>query len=269
MKFAAVQMNSTDCVEDNLLLVKTLITEAKEQGASIVLLPENFAFMGYPKQMVEEIMEDFEDGPIQSAISDLANQLDIWIIAGSVPIKSPISDLSFARSIVYDDQGSVKNFYDKIHLFDVEIEGKQYNESFSITPGQDPVTVNTPWCTIGLSICYDLRFPELYRTYSDLGVDVVTVPSAFTKETGLAHWETLLSSRAIENLSYVVASAQWGKHYGSRRTFGHSLIINSWGKIMDQLETGNGIVISDIDLEELRSIRTSFPALQHKILNND
>ena len=269
MKFAAAQMNSNDCVDDNLLLSESLIKQAKEQGADIVLLPENFAFMGYPKQLVEEIMEDFEDGPIQKSISELARKLQIWIIAGSVPIISPNTDRSFARSIVYDDQGKVVNYYDKIHLFDVEIEGKQYNESFSIVPGKQPVTVKTPWCTIGLSICYDVRFPELYRSYSDMGIDVLTIPSAFTEETGLAHWETLLSSRAIENLSYVVASAQWGKHYGSRRTYGHTMIINPWGKIIDQLDTGDGIVISDIDLEELRSIRQSFPSLKHKVLNND
>ena len=269
MKFAAAQMNSNDCVDDNLLLSESLIKQAKKEGADIVLLPENFAFMGYPKQLVEEIMEDFEDGPIQKSISELARKLQIWIIAGSVPIISPNTDRSFARSIVYDDQGKVVNYYDKIHLFDVEIEGKQYNESFSIVPGKQPVTVKTPWCTIGLSICYDVRFPELYRSYSDMGIDVLTIPSAFTEETGLAHWETLLSSRAIENLSYVVASAQWGKHYGSRRTYGHTMIINPWGKIIDQLDTGDGIVISDIDLEELRSIRQSFPSLKHKVLNND
>ena len=269
MKFAAAQMNSNDCVDNNLLLSESLIKQAKEQGADIVLLPENFAFMGYPKQLVEEIMEDFEDGPIQKSISALARELQIWIIAGSVPIISPNTDRSFARSIVYDDQGKVVNYYDKIHLFDVEVEGKQYNESFSIVPGKQPVTVKTPWCTIGLSICYDVRFPELYRSYSDMGIDVLTIPSAFTEETGLAHWETLLSSRAIENLSYVVASAQWGKHYGSRRTYGHTMIINAWGKIIDQLDTGDGIVISDIDLEELRSIRQSFPSLKHKVLNND
>ena len=269
MKFAAAQMNSNDCVDDNLLLSESLIKQAKEQGADIVLLPENFAFMGYPKQLIEEIMEDFEDWPIQKSISALARELQIWIIAGSVPIISPNTDRSFARSIVYDDQGKVVNYYDKIHLFDVEIEGKQYNESFSIVPGKQPVTVKTPWCNIGLSICYDVRFPELYRSYSDMGIDVLTIPSAFTEETGLAHWETLLSSRAIENLSYVVASAQWGKHYGSRRTYGHTMIINAWGKIIDQLDTGDGIVISDIDLEELRSIRQSFPSLKHKVLNND
>ena len=269
MKFAAVQMNSNDCVDDNLLLSESLIKQAKQQGADIVLLPENFAFMGYPKQLVEEIMEDFEDGPIQRFISTLARELEIWIIAGSVPIISSNPDRSFARSIVYNDQGKVVNYYDKIHLFDVEVEGKQYNESFSIVPGKQPVTVKTPWCTIGLSICYDVRFPELYRSYSDMGIDVLTIPSAFTEETGLAHWETLLSSRAIENLSFIVASAQWGKHYGSRRTYGHTMIINAWGKILDQLDTGDGIVISDIDLEELRSIRQSFPSLKHKVLNND
>ena len=269
MKFAAAQMNSNDCVDDNLLMSESLIKQAKEQGADIVLLPENFAFMGYPKQLVEEIMEDFEDGPIQRSISKLAKELEIWIIAGSVPVVSSNADHSFARSIVYDDQGKVVNYYDKIHLFDVEVEGKQYNESFSILPGKQPVTVKTPWCTIGLSICYDVRFPELYRSYSDMGIDVLTIPSAFTEETGLAHWETLLSSRAIEYLSYVVASAQWGKHYGSRRTYGHSMIINAWGKFIDQLDTGDGIVISDIDLEELRSIRQSFPSLKHKVLNND
>ncbi len=154
MKFAAVQMNSNDSVDDNLLLSGSLIRQAKEQGADIVLLPENFAFMGYPKQLVEEIMEDYEDGPIQKTISNLAKELEIWVIAGSVPVISSTANRSFARSIVYDDQGKVVNYYDKIHLFDVEVEGKQYNESSSIVPGEQPVAVKTPWCTIGLSICY-------------------------------------------------------------------------------------------------------------------
>ena len=269
MKFAAVQMNSTDIVEDNLLLAQSLIIQAKEEGANIVLLPENFAFMGYPKQLIKEVMEDFEKGPIQNFMSQQAQDQDIWIVAGSIPVKSTDAHKSFARCIVYDNKGRVASYYDKIHLFDVTVNGKQYNESSSIKAGNKPVSIKTPWCTVGLSICYDMRFPELYRSSDMSGVDVLTVPAAFTKETGQAHWQTLLTSRAVENLSYVVASAQWGEHYGSRATYGHSLIINPWGETMDLLKTGNGIVISDIDLDRIKSIRESFPALSHKVLFND
>lgn len=269
MKFAAVQMNSTDIVEDNLLIAQSLIIQAKEEGANIVLLPEYFAFMGSPKQLIKEVMEDFEKGPIQSFISQQAQDQDIWIVAGSIPIKCNEADKNFSRCIVYDNEGRMVTYYDKIHLFDVTVNGKQYYESSSIKAGNKPVSIKTPWCTVGLSICYDIRFPELYRSSNICGVDVLTVPAAFTTETGQAHWQTLLTSRAVENLSYVVASAQWGEHYGSRTTYGNSLIINPWGETMDLLRTGNGIVISDIDLDRIKSIRESFPALNHKVLFND
>ena len=269
MRFAAVQMNSTDIVEDNLLLAQSLIIQAKEEGADIVLLPENFAFMGYPKQIIQKIMEDFEQGPIQNFMSQQAQDQDIWIVAGSIPITCNEADKSFTRCIVYDNKGRIVTYYDKVHLFDVTVNGKKYNESSSIKAGNKLVSIKTPWCTVGLSICYDIRFPELYRSSDLCGVDVITVPAAFTKETGQAHWQTLLTSRAVENLSYVVASAQWGEHYGSRTTYGHSVIINPWGETMDLLRTGNGIVISDIDLDRIKSVRESFPALKHKVLFND
>jgi len=269
MKFAAVQMNSTDIVEDNLLLAQSLIIQAKEEGANMILLPENFAFMGYPKQLLNKVMEDFERGPIQNFMSQQAQDQDIWIVAGSIPVKSNDAHKSFARCIVYDNKGRIVTYYDKIHLFDVRVNDKEYNESSSIKAGNKLVSIKTPWCTVGLSICYDLRFPELYRSSDIFGVDVLTVPAAFTKETGQAHWQTLLTSRAVENLSYVVASAQWGQHYGSRITHGHSLIINPWGETMDLLRAGNGIVIADIDLDRIKSIRESFPALSHKVLFND
>ena len=177
---------------------------------------------------------------------------------------------SLARCLIVDANGTLVSYYDKIHLFDVTVNGKTYSESSYIEPGSTPVSVQTPWFKLGLSICYDVRFPELYRSKAYQDIDLIVVPAAFTAETGKAHWQTLLTSRAIENLCYVLASAQWGEHYGQRRTYGHSMIIDPWGEVKDLLLTGNGVVSSEINTELLAETREKFPVLSHrKIKIND
>ena len=270
MKVAAIQMNSSDSVSDNLDLLDSLLGEAAQQGNNLVLLPENFAFMGHPKELVEKVMEDFNDGPIQSFISDKAKEYGFWIVAGSIPIKNADQSKSLARCLVVDSRGILVKYYDKIHLFDVIVNGKTYSESSYIEPGSKPISVQTPWFRLGLSICYDVRFPELYRSKAYQEIDLIVVPAAFTAETGQAHWQTLLKSRAIENLCYVLASAQWGEHYGQRKTYGHSMIVDPWGEVKDLLPTGNGVVSSEINLELIAETRERFPALSHrKIKIND
>lgn len=264
MKIAAIQMNSSDDPNANLEKTKSLVSEAQSEGAKICFLPENFAFMGHPRELLNSVMEDKDSGPIQDAISQLARDEKVWIIAGSIPIKDLETGKSLSRSITFNDVGDVVGYYDKIHLFDVEVDGKKYHESQVYSPGKNPKVVPTPWFRIGLSICYDLRFPELYRSSELKDVELISVPSAFTKETGEAHWLTLLRSRAIENLAFIVAANQWGKHYGARETFGNSVIIDPWGRIMDIKEEGEGLVTADIDIQELKSIRRKFPALNHR-----
>ena len=270
MKVAAIQMNSSDSVSDNLDLLDSLLGEAAQQGNNLVLLPENFAFMGHPKELVEKVMEDFNDGPIQSFISDKAKEYGFWIVAGSIPIKNADQSKSLARCLVVDSRGILVKYYDKIHLFDVIVNGKTYSESSYIEPGSKPISVQTPWFRLGLSICYDVRFPELYRSKAYQEIDLIMVPAAFTAETGQAHWQTLLKSRAIENLCYVLASAQWGEHYGQRKTYGHSMIVDPWGEVKDLLPSGTGVVSSEIYLELIAETRERFPALSHrKIKIND
>ena len=265
MKAAAIQMNSSDQVDSNLSKAESLLTQAKDAGADVCFLPENFAFMGHPKELLDSVMEE-EAGPIQTRISDIAKEKKIWIIAGSIPVKDIKTGKAFSRSITFNDEGRIIGFYDKVHLFDVEVNHKKYHESEAFIAGTEAKIISTPWFKAGLSICYDLRFPELYRSEEFKDVEVISVPSAFTKETGETHWMTLLQSRAIENLAYVVAPNQWGEHFGARKTFGHSVIIDPWGKVMDIKEGGEGFVLAEIDIEGLKSIRNKFPALEHRKL---
>ena len=265
MKAAAIQMNSSDQVDSNLSKAESLLTQAKDAGADVCFLPENFAFMGHPKELLNSVMED-EAGPIQTRISNIAKEQEIWIIAGSIPVKDIKTGKAFSRSIAFNDEGRIIGFYDKVHLFDVEVNHKKYHESEAFIAGTEAKVISTPWFKAGLSICYDLRFPELYRSEEFKDVEVISVPSAFTKETGETHWMTLLQSRAIENLAYVVAPNQWGEHFGARKTFGHSVIIDPWGKVMDIKAGGEGFVLAEIDIEGLKSIRNKFPALEHRKL---
>lgn len=266
MKAAAIQMTSGPDVGANLQEAASLLEEAAARGAALAVLPENFAFMGLSDRDKRQIAESPGEGPIQRFLSATARQLSLWVIAGTVPLRGDPEGRVAAASLVYDHQGHCVARYDKIHLFDVDLpaRGEKYRESAHVAPGSEPRVVDTPLGRIGLSVCYDVRFPELYRALSAAGAQLLTVPSAFTAPTGRAHWESLLRARAIENLCYVVAPAQSGFHANGRETHGDSLIIDHWGRILARLPRGRGCVVADIDLERQSEVRASFPALMHR-----
>ena len=207
-------------------------------------------------------------GKIQDFLSDQAEKNKVWIVGGTTPVTADVPDKVNAACLVYDDQGKRVARYDKIHLFDVEIvdSGENYTESETIKPGNEPVVVDSPFGKLGLAVCYDLRFPELFRALLDKGAEIFVVPSAFTAITGRAHWETIVRARAIENLSFVIAAAQGGYHVSGRETYGDSMIVDPWGTVLDRLPSGSGFVIADIDKERLNSIRRNFPAIDHRKL---
>jgi nitrilase len=265
-RVSLVQMISSANVAENLQQAEQLLVQAREDGAQLVLLPENFAFMGRKETDKLYVGEVYGQGPIQEKISSLAKHLGLWIIAGTMPIKANNSKVR-ASCLVYDDQGLCAARYDKIHLFDVSVSAQEsYKESTTIERGEDLVVVDTPIGKIGLTVCYDLRFPELYQQLSNKGAELFTVPSAFTAVTGLAHWEILLRARAIENLSYVLAANQGGKHENGRATYGHSMIIEPWGGVLAQKAEGAAIVTANIDLQGLHQLRKKFPTVDHHVL---
>jgi predicted amidohydrolase len=270
MRVAAIQMNSGADVSENLQLADRLIRDAVNDGCTLVVLPENFALMPARGRDKAKAAEEPGDGPIQAFLSDLSERHGIWIIAGSMPLTSPEIDVErvYGACPVYDSKGDAKVIYRKIHLFDVDLSESEesYRESRSMYPGDEVVTVDTPCGRIGLSICYDLRFPELYRQLVDAGATMFTVPAAFTATTGEAHWHTLLRARAIENLAYVVAPGQYGEHADGRSTYGHSLIVDPWGRILAEAATGNCFVAADIDPGLPEKLRSEFPALANRQL---
>ena len=270
MRVAAIQMNSGADVSENLQLAARLIGDAAEDGCTMVVLPENFALMPARGRDKAKAAEEPGEGPIQAFLSDLSEGHGIWIIAGSMPLTSPEIDAErvYGACPVYNTKGKAQAIYRKIHLFDVDLSESQesYRESRSMYPGDDVVTVDTPCGRIGLSICYDLRFPELYRQLVDAGATMFTVPAAFTATTGEAHWHTLLRARAIENLAYVIAPGQYGEHADGRSTYGHSLIIDPWGRILAEAADGNCYVAADIDPDLPTKLRSEFPALANRRL---
>ncbi len=264
-QLAVIQMVSTDSLPENLEQAARLIHEAAGEGANLVLLPENFAFMGRHETDKLALMEADGEGIIQSWLAAQARQHGCWLVGGSIPLAAP-DGRCFAACLVYDEQGLRRARYDKIHLFDVDLaDGEMYRESRSIAPGKAPVQVETPWGEMGLSICYDLRFPELYRRYA--GAEILVVPSAFTRQTGSAHWESLLRARAIENQAYVLAADQGGLHRNGRQTFGGSMIIDPWGQVLARMEQGPGWVMAGMDREFLQCCRKQLPVLQHRQLD--
>ena len=267
MKVAAIQMTSGPDVSANLANARELLTQARDRDARLAALPENFAFMGLKDADKRAIGEADGSGPIQDSLAATARDLKLWIVAGTIPIKSSDGRVA-AASVVFDADGKRVARYDKIHLFDVDIPGKveSYRESAHVAPGSEPVVVDTPVGRVGLSVCYDMRFPELFRKLSAAGAQIITVPSAFTAPTGRAHWETLLRARAIENLCYVIAPAQSGFHPNGRETYGDSLIVDYWGAVLQRLPRGTGCVVADVDLNRQVEARTSFPALTHRML---
>ncbi|MCK4586770.1 MAG: carbon-nitrogen hydrolase family protein [Gammaproteobacteria bacterium] len=265
-KIAAVQMASGPNVNANLTEAGRLIAMAADAGARMVVLPENFAIMGMSEIDKVNIREQDGQGAIQDFLSEQSVKHGVWLVGGTVPLVSGDSNKVRGACLLFNDKGERVSRYDKIHLFDVHLpeSGENYNESETIEKGDDVVVVDTPFGRLGLAVCYDLRFPELFRKMVDMGVQIVALPSAFTAMTGRAHWEVLLRARAIENLCYLVASAQGGYHVNGRETYGDSMIVNPWGVVVDRLTSGSGIVIAEIDLEYLESTRRNFPVLEHR-----
>jgi len=265
-KIAAIQMASGSNVSANLIEVEREIRKASKAGAGLIVLPESFSIMGHDDSEQIGVAEDEGAGPIQHFLSEQAKKYNVWLIAGTIPIKSGNEKKVYAACLVYNNQGQFIKRYNKIHLFDVYIEshGETYKESETFEAGEEPVVVETPFGKIGLTICYDLRFPELYRKLVQMGAEIIVVPSAFTAATGKAHWEILLRARAIENLCYIIAPNQGGYHVNGRETYGHSMTIDPWGGILDILPHGAGYVIADIDIENIKKLRKNFPVLGHR-----
>jgi len=270
MRVAAIQMNSGSDVSANLDLADRLLTEAAQDGCVLAVLPENFALM--PERATDKAKhaEQPNKGPIQEFLADTARRHKLWVVAGSMPLVSPdiAAERVYGACPVYSPDGKARALYRKIHLFDVDLVDKKetYRESRSMYPGDEVVTVNAPCGRLGLSICYDLRFPEMFRRLVDDGATVFTVPAAFTVTTGKAHWHILLRARAIENLAYVIAAGQYGQHPDRRSTFGHSLICDPWGRVLAERADGNCIVTADIDPELPARLRSEFPALANRKL---
>jgi deaminated glutathione amidase len=267
MKAAAVQMTSGPEVAQNLEQARVLIEGAAAQGARLVALPENFSFMGLKDADKRAVAEVEGGGRVQDFLAATAARLKVWLVGGTVPLRAGADGRVAAASLVYDADGRCVARYDKIHLFDVDIPGRaeSYRESAHVAPGARPVVIDTPVGRLGLSVCYDVRFPELYRHLSAAGAQLLVVPSAFTSPTGRAHWETLLRARAIENLCYVIAPAQSGFHPSGRETYGDSMIVDFWGRILQRVPRGTGCAVAELDLARQAGVRETFPALAHRV----
>ncbi len=264
VKVAAIQMVSAPDPVSNFNAARRLIGEAVQQGAKLILLPEYWPLMGMHEKDKLTHAEVLGEGEIQHFMSDVARDFQIWLIGGTLPLRSEEVGKVFNTSLAYDPLGQRIAQYDKIHLFSFSQGDEAWDEGRTIVPGTEVVTWEAPFGRIGLSICYDLRFPELYRAMGECAL--IVVPAAFTYTTGKAHWETLLKARAIENQCYILASAQGGKHLNGRRTWGHSMLIDPWGEIISVLPEGEGLVIGDIEVSRLQYVRQSLPALAHRKL---
>ncbi|GAB3676651.1 carbon-nitrogen hydrolase family protein [Salinisphaera aquimarina] len=275
-RIAAIQMSSRGEVAPNLARAGDLLADAAKRGARLAVLPENFALMGAHETDKLGVAEpdaahgDDGDTPIQDFLSRAARDNGLWIVAGTIPIASPEPDRVYAACLVYNDQGERVGRYDKIHLFDVGLPDSReaYRESATFVAGETtPVVLDTPFGKLGLSVCYDLRFPELYRALSAAGAEIIVAPSAFTQTTGHAHWHVLARARAIENLATLVAPNQTGSHASGRQTYGHSLIVDAWGQVQAEAKTtANEVVVADIDRNRLAELRSGFPCLSHRRL---
>ncbi|MCU9954076.1 carbon-nitrogen hydrolase family protein [Burkholderia sp. BKH01] len=263
-RVAALQMVSTPDVTRNLAEARRLIAEAAGEGAQLVLLPEYFCFMGHRDTDKLALAEPYQDGPIQRFLADAARRHGIWVIGGTLPLKAPEPDRVLNTTLVFDPSGNEAARYDKIHLFNFEKGDESFDEARTIRAGDTVVTFDAPFGRVGLSVCYDLRFPELYRRMGDCAL--IVVPSAFTYTTGRAHWETLLRARAVENQCYVLAAAQGGKHENGRRTWGHSVLIDPWGEIVAVRDVGASVVFGAIDPQRIADVRQSLPAWRHRVL---
>ncbi len=266
LRVAAVQMTSGTDVEANLDAATQLISKAAARGARLAVLPENFAFLAADEVSKLAVAESPDGGAVQSFLAEQARTHSIWLVGGTTPIRGREDNRAFAASLLYDPDGLCRARYDKIHLFDVGVPDAEesYRESATTIPGTMPVSFPAPFGRIGLSVSYDLRFPALFERLGSLGLDILSLPAAFTVPTGEAHWHILLRARAVESLCYVVAAAQYGEHAGGRRTYGHSMIVGPWGEILAEHPSGPGVVTADIDMIRLEGLRARFPALEHR-----
>jgi nitrilase len=264
-KVAAIQMASGPNVAGNISEARRLIATAAEKGARLVVLPEFFAIMGMTELDKLKVAEPLGAGPIQQFLSDTAKQYKIWLVGGSIPLVANTPDKVMNSCLVFDEHGVQVARYDKIHLFNLELGNENYNEAKTIEAGNQVVVVDSPFGRIGLAICYDLRFPELFRAMKN--IDIIVLPSAFTETTGRMHWEVLVRARAIENLAYVIAPAQGGYHVNGRETHGNSMIVDPWGRVLDRLPRGSGVVMGEINPSYQASLRSSLPALAHRTLH--
>jgi len=265
-KVAAIQMASGPNVSANLLEVEKIVSDAVEAGAELIVLPENFAFMGKSDQEILKFREEPGNGPLQTFLSQLAASKGIWVVGGTVPLMADDPNKIRSSCLMFNAKGEQVARYDKIHLFDVHLleTDERYSESETIEPGNETVVVDSPFGRIGLAICYDLRFPEQFRNLLDDGMEIAILPAAFTAHTGRAHWQPLIQTRAIENLSYMIAAAQGGYHISGRETYGHSMVVDPWGTIQNTITRGNGYAMGEIDLALLQNTRRAFPALEHR-----
>lgn len=263
-KIAALQFVSTPEPRENFAVAHRLVAEAAKQGAELVLLPEYWPVMGMQDTDKVALAEQLDAGPIQECMATLSRQFGVWLIGGTLPLISPEEGKVLNTVLAYAPDGKRISRYDKIHLFGFKKGDESYDESRTIMPGTTVGTFETPIGRVGLSVCYDLRFPELYRAMGDC--TLIVVPAAFTYTTGKAHWEILLRARAIENQCYVLAAAQGGKHVNGRRTWGHSMLVDPWGEIKAEIPEGEGVIVGDIDQELIARVRENLPALKHRKL---
>jgi nitrilase len=257
-------MVSKASVEDNLAAAGRLAERAAEDGAKLLVLPEYFALMAMSSADLIAAGETEGAGPIQDWLADVAARLGVWIVGGTMPIRADGAHV-YGTALVYDASGTRAARYDKIHLFDASA-GETHRESRFLAPGREPVTIETPFGRLGVAVCYDLRFPELFRRLIDAGAEIIAVTAAFTQATGAAHWSILTRARAIENLCYVVAAAQGGRHRNGRVTFGHSMIVDPWGEVLNEAAQGSAVVAADLDAARLATCRKQLPALEHRRL---
>lgn len=265
-RVAVAQLISSANLYENLEALTSLFSQASSENTQLLVLPENFAFMGQHELDKLALAEEQGLGIIQQTLSELSRQYKLWVVAGTVPLKAPDGRV-WASSLVFNAEGVQVARYDKIHLFDVNIsDTEKHEESKTFAPGKTPVVVDTPIGRLGLSVCYDVRFPELYRELVRQGAEVFTMVAAFTATTGALHWHVLLRARAIENMCYMLASNQDGVHASGRKTYGHSLIVSPWGEVLSEIKHGTGLIFSEIDLEQLHERRAAFPCLEHRIV---
>jgi len=264
---AVIQMCSGPDPAANLAVAGPLLEAAAEAGACLAVLPENFSFLGRGEADRVAFAEESGRGLAQDFLAARARELEMWIVGGTLPVLAPGESRPRAASILYDASGQAVARYDKLHLFDVRLPGADegYRESAGTAPGESVVVADSPLGRLGLAVCYDVRFPELFRSMIDAGVEAISLPAAFTVPTGRAHWELLVRARAVDNLSFVLAAAQCGEHEGGRRTWGHSMIVDHWGQVLAQRPEGVGIVVADLDAEAQSEARQRFPALAHRL----